>query len=101
MKLYYVYLLNCKDDSFYVGMTSNLEERLLQHNTGKFPDAYTFNRRPVELMWAQQFIDPNTASELEKKLKGWSRKKKSALILKDWDKLQKLSKNYSQFGKPE
>ncbi|WP_405199476.1 GIY-YIG nuclease family protein [Christiangramia sp. LLG6405-1] len=101
MKLYYVYLLNCKDDSYYVGMTSNLEERLLQHNSGKFQDAYTFNRRPVKLMWAQQFTDPNIALDLEKKLKGWSRKKKIALILKDWEKLQKLSKNYSQFGKPE
>jgi len=101
MKLYYVYLLKCNDGSFYVGMTSNLKERLLQHNSGKFPNAYTFNRRPVELMWAQQFTDPNTASELERKLKGWSRKKKSALILKDWDKLQKFSKNYSQYGRPE
>ena len=82
-------------------MTSNLEERLLQHHSGKYREAYTFNRRPVELMWVQQFTDPNTASELEKKLKGWSRKKKTALILKDWDKLQKFSRNYSQYGKPE
>jgi len=51
MKLYYVYLLECNDNSFYVGMTSNLKERLLQHNLGKFPEAYTFNRRPVKLMW--------------------------------------------------
>ena len=101
MKLYYVYILKCNDHSFYVGMTSNLEERLLQHHSGKYQEAYTFNRRPVELMLVQQFTDPNTASELEKKLKGWSRKKKTALILKDWDKLQKFSRNYSQYGKPE
>ena len=101
MKLYIVYILECNDNSYYVGMTSNLEERLQQHNLGKFPDAYTYKRRPVELKWLEEFTDPNLAMDLERQLKGWSRKKKEALILNDWDKLVKLSRNYTQFGKNE
>lgn len=100
MKLFIVYILECNDNSYYVGMTSNLEERLQQHNSGKFPDAYTYIRRPVELKWLEEFTDPNLAMDLEKQLKGWNRKKKEALILSDWDKLVKLSRNYTQFGKP-
>ncbi|PTX44108.1 putative endonuclease [Christiangramia gaetbulicola] len=101
MKLYFVYILQCSDDSFYVRMTSHLENRLNQHNSGKFREAYTYSRRPVKLKWIEQFTDPNLAADLEKQIKDWSRKKKEALIKKDWDKLVKLSKNYSQFGKPD
>ena len=63
--------------------------------------AYTFSRRPVELVWVETFTDPNIAIEYEKKIKGWSRRKKEALINEDWDKLVKFSKNYTQFGKVE
>lgn len=101
MKLYFVYILQCSDDSYYVGMTSNIEVRIYQHNFGKFPEAYTYMRRPLKLRWVEQFTDPTLAGDLEKQIKGWSRKKKEALIKKDWDKLIKLSKNYSQFGKPD
>ena len=51
MKLYIVYILQCRDGSYYVGVTSNLDERLKQHKSGVFPEAYTFKRRPVELKW--------------------------------------------------
>ncbi|MCP9198339.1 GIY-YIG nuclease family protein [Gramella sp. GC03-9] len=101
MKLYFVYIVQCNDKSYYVGMTSNMEQRLNEHNSGKYPDAYTFSRRPVELKWIEQFTDPDIAMDWEKKLKGWSRKKKEALILNDWDRLIRLSKNYTQFGKPK
>ncbi|MDX1544331.1 MAG: GIY-YIG nuclease family protein [Christiangramia sp.] len=101
MKLYFVYILQCNDDSYYVGMTSNLKERIEEHNLGKFPEAYTYRRRPLELKWFEEYTNPNIALDLEKKIKGWSRKKKEALILKDWNRLVILSKNYTQFGKPE
>lgn len=99
MKLYFVYILQCCDNSYYVGMTSNLEKRLHQHNTGIHQEAYTYRRRPVKLKWVEQFTDPDLAMDLEKQIKGWSRKKKEALILNDWEKMRKLSKNYTQFGK--
>jgi putative endonuclease len=99
MKFYYVYILSCNDQSLYVGVTSNLERRLMEHNEGKYPEAYTHSRRPVELVFYQDFTEPNQAIEFEKKIKKWSRSKKQALIDANYDKLQKLSecRNDSHF----
>ena len=91
MKFYYVYILKCKDDSLYVGVTSDIERRLTEHNAGKYPEAYTHTRRPVALAFYQEFTEPNQAIEFEKKIKKWSRAKKQALIDGNFDKLQNLS----------
>jgi putative endonuclease len=91
MKFYYVYILLCNDDTLYVGVTSDIDRRVLEHNTGKYPEAYTHSRRPVILAFYQDFTDPNQAIEFEKKLKKWSRVKKQALIDADFDRLQDLS----------
>ena len=96
MKLFYVYILKCSDDSFYIGVTNNINRRLLEHNGNKNLFAYTFKRKPVKLIWFEQFTTPNEAISREKKLKGWSRKKKIALINKNWTDLMKLSKNYKE-----
>ena len=80
MKLFYVYILKCKDDSFYTGITNSIERRLYEHNVGIDKDAYTYSRRPVELVWFEMFTDPNQAIMIEKKIKGWSKRKKQALI---------------------
>ena len=101
MKLFYVYILKCKDDSFYTGITNSIERRLYEHNVGIDKDAYTYSRRPVELVWFEIFTDPTQAIMVEKKIKGWRRKKKQALIDEDWDKLVRFSKNYTQFGKED
>ena len=99
MKFYYVYILECSDKSFYIGVSSNLERRMQEHNEGIKKDAYTFSRRPVVLKWMEMFTSPEQAIAIEKKLKGWSRRKKIALINEDWDKLIAYSKNYTQYGK--
>ncbi|MCF8714903.1 GIY-YIG nuclease family protein [Joostella atrarenae] len=99
MKIYYVYLLECSDDSYYIGMTSNLNKRLYEHNVGIYPSAYTYNRRPLEIKWFAEFTNVNIAIEKEKQLKGWSRRKKKALIEENWDNLVKFSKNYTEYGK--
>ncbi|WP_317221563.1 GIY-YIG nuclease family protein [Aestuariivivens marinum] len=51
MKFYYVYILICSDNTYYTGMTNDLERRLNQHQQGYKIDGYTFSRRPVELKW--------------------------------------------------
>ena len=51
-------------------------------------------------MWFEIFNDVSNAIATEKQIKGWSRRKKEALILQDWDKLVLYSKNYFQFGNP-
>ncbi len=100
MKFYYVYILKCSDDSYYTGLTNNLEERFAQHQSGYVLQSYTFKRRPLHLCWSLQLSDINQAIALEKQIKGWSRKKKEAFIIEDWKNLIQLSKNYTKNGKP-
>ena len=91
MKLHYVYILKCADDSFYTGETNNLRHRLQEHDNGSNPSSYTFIRRPVELVYYAEFPDYYQALIFEKRIKGWSRAKKEALINENWDKLKLLS----------
>jgi len=99
MKTYYVYLLECADHSYYIGITNNLQKRLWEHESAQDEDAYTFSRRPVVLKWFEEFTSVHQAIETEKQLKRWSRRKKQALIERDWEKLSAFSRNYTQFGK--
>jgi putative endonuclease len=99
MKFYYVYILKCSDGSYYTGVTNNMEKRLAEHNSDDSATSYTSKRRPVELVYHQQFNDINQAIELEKQIKGWSRRKKEALINEDWEKLKLYSKNYTDLKK--
>ncbi len=101
MKYYTVYILECKDESFYVGITSNLDKRIVEHNSGKDKTAFTYKRRPVTLKWFQHFTTPVEAIKFEKQLKGWSRTKKLALIEEDWERLVQHAKNHTDYGKPE
>ncbi|HET9030529.1 MAG TPA: GIY-YIG nuclease family protein [Candidatus Aquilonibacter sp.] len=87
MKRYYVYMLKCSDGSFYVGVTSAIEVRIAQHQTGWNPRCYTHERRPVKLVHVSEFIDVHQAIAWEKQLKGWSRKKKIALMMGDFEKI--------------
>jgi putative endonuclease len=96
MKRYYVYILFCSDESYYTGITNDLEKRLNEHNSSDNIFGYTSKRKPVKLAFFEEFMDVKQALELEKQIKGWSRRKKEALINEDWEKLVLFSKNYSQ-----
>ncbi|WP_454047225.1 GIY-YIG nuclease family protein [Chryseobacterium sp. Marseille-Q8038] len=91
MKQYFVYILKCSDNSYYTGVTNDIELRLSQHQAGKFPESYTYKRRPVQLVFFYLFNDIIQAIAFEKQVKGWSRKKKEAIINDNWDKLRELS----------
>ena len=91
MKQYFVYILKCSDNSYYTGITSDLEGRLVKHQSGYYPESYTHNRRPVELVFYTEFNDVEQAISFEKRVKGWSRKKKEAIIKDNWNLLPKLS----------
>lgn len=54
MMSFWVYMLRCSDDSYYTGHTDDLQGRIAQHDTGAFPTCFTFKRRPVELVFAQE-----------------------------------------------
>lgn len=96
MKDYFVYILKCADDSYYTGVTNNLEKRLKEHELGFIPTSYTYYRRPVKLFHVETFQDINQAIEFEKEVKGWSRKKKEALAKGDYKRLKKLSECKNQ-----
>jgi putative endonuclease len=91
MKTMYVYILECSDKTYYIGVTNNLEQRLEQHNSGINQESYTCSRRPVELKFYELFNDPISAIAFEKKIKKWSRAKKEALINNKFDLLPELS----------
>jgi putative endonuclease len=92
MKVSYVYILSCADKTYYTGVTSKLEQRFFQHKSAYYPDCYTANRLPVELVFYCEFTDINLAIEKEKQIKKWSRAKKEALINGDYNSLPNLAK---------
>ncbi len=92
MKTYFVYILECSDNTYYTGMTTNLEVRFLEHQNGYDSKCYTYFRRPVEVVFYTEFSDISQAIAFEKQIKGWSRKKKEAIINDEWEKLPNLSK---------
>ena len=91
MKKLYVYILECSDDTLYVGVTSNVGRRFIEHISGLHEDSYTFSRRPLKLVYCKQFPSPLDAIEYEKQLKGWSKAKKIALINNDFNSLHELA----------
>ena len=93
MKQYFVYILLCSDNSYYTGVTNDLERRLYEHQNGTDPKSYTFKRRPLKMVFSEIFNDVNQAIAFEKQVKGWRRAKKEAIINGDWHLLPELSKN--------
>jgi putative endonuclease len=87
---FWVYLLLCADGSYYTGHTDRLEKRIADHQAGEVP-GYTSTRRPVELVFVQAFPTREEALTAELQIKGWSRKKKEAMIPRDWKEVQRLS----------
>ncbi|MFH0773850.1 MAG: GIY-YIG nuclease family protein [bacterium] len=86
-------MVKCKDNSYYVGVTNNVGKRIWEHNNSTI-SGYTQKRRPVTLVYFQEFKDINDAIAFEKQLKGWRRLKKDALVKRDITTLKNLSKSY-------
>ena len=88
----WTYIVRCSDGSYYVGSTTDLERRIWQHNFSPEGAAYTRRRRPVHLVWAAEFDRIDEAFAFEKRIQGWSRAKREALIRGDFDALPGLSR---------
>ena len=88
----YVYMLRCADGSYYVGKTDRpLAERIGDHGAG-LGGRYTSSRRPVTLVWSQDFDRYSDAVAAERQIKGWRRVKKEALIRGEWVQLPESAK---------
>jgi putative endonuclease len=96
MKRYWVYMVLCADGTYYTGVTNDLDVRVAQHAAGIDITCYTFRRRPLRLVFAEWFSAPEEAIHAEKRLKGWSRAKKEALIRRDWQAIRMLARDRRQ-----
>ena len=92
MKHSFVYILLCSDNSYYVGVTTDIQIRFIYHQQGNDARHYTFSRRPFKLVYYELHIDINDAIAREKQIKRWSMAKKEALIAGDIEELKRLSK---------
>ncbi|MGD8923120.1 MAG: GIY-YIG nuclease family protein, partial [Candidatus Zixiibacteriota bacterium] len=95
MKGGWVYILECSDGRYYTGCTSDLSRRLEEHENGGYC-RYTAARLPLTLVFSQRFPSIDDAIRAEKQIKGWSRKKKEALIREDYNALHELARCLNQ-----
>lgn len=91
MIYYYIYILECSDGTYYTGVTNNVSRRFVEHQKGVNEDCYTFFRRPVKLVFHQDFMEIEQAIYFEKKIKKWSHAKKRALANERCELLPELS----------
>ena len=77
--MHFVYIVRCSDGSLYTGYTRDPKEREKAHNTGRGAK-YTLGRRPVSLVYSQEFDTVGEALKREHQLKRWPRAKKEALV---------------------
>jgi predicted GIY-YIG superfamily endonuclease len=86
----YSVVLRCTDGSLYIGHTSDLSDRLTRHNEGRADCSFSINRRPVAVVYSETFDSRAAAVRRERQLKGWTRRKKEALIAGDLARLKVL-----------
>jgi len=91
MSDFFVYILKCNDDSYYIGHTDDIEKRVGEHNNGTY-ECYTIDKLPTQLVFSETFQRREDAIAFEIKIKKWNRQKKEALINRDYEALHQLSK---------
>jgi putative endonuclease len=91
---FYLYILRCADGSYYTGSYrgDDIATRVSEHQNGQYPDAWTASRLPVELVYSDNFESIEDCIAAERRVKGWSRSKKEAIIAGHWEKLPNLAK---------
>jgi len=95
-KMYYTYIVASRSHNFYIGVTSGIEVRVVQHKEGRF-EGYSKRYHCNRLVWFERHPFVEDAIAREKQLKGWSRAKKIALIERDNPGWVDLSE---EWGKP-
>ena len=81
--MWHAYILKCKDNTLYTGITTDIHRRLKEHNRKK-GGAYTRARLPVKLIYKEPYRTKSQALKREAQIKGLTRKKKIALINRDF-----------------
>lgn len=90
-RVFLAYVLQCADGSYYVGHTDDMAKRVAEHHEGG-KCTYTETRRPVQLVWSQEFATRAEALSAELQIKNWNRTKKQALVRGDFQELRRAAK---------
>ena len=86
--MWYVYIIECADGRLYTGLTDDVDRRFREHqNRGSH---FTSYNPAVKLLYQESFLQKSAAAKREKQIKGWTRRKKLALIKGDLELLKKL-----------
>ena len=88
--MYYVYILASQARVLYIGVTRNLEQRLIDHRASRKPDSFSSQYRVTRLVYCEEYTEVRQAIDREKQLKSWRRSKKVRLIEKtnpEWQDL--------------
>ncbi|MGC2458424.1 MAG: GIY-YIG nuclease family protein [Gallionellaceae bacterium] len=96
---FWVYILHCADNSYYTGHTGNLEKRIGEHQNG-LSASCTSGRLPVELVFSQECSTRIEALTAERQIRGWSRKKKEAMMRGDWAEVSRSARSSDRDGAP-
>ena len=88
---FWLYILKCADRSYYTGHTDSLEVRLAHHESGAISNCYTATRLPVALVYSAAFSSREEALSAKRQVKGWSRRKKEAMMRGDWQMVSSLA----------
>lgn len=88
---WHVYILRCRDGSLYTGYTNDLNSRIDKHNAGRGAK-YTASRRPVTLVYQEPAETKEAAMKREIQIKRWTKAMKEALVARDRQQPQPLSK---------
>jgi putative endonuclease len=90
----FLYILRCADGSYYTGTYrgEDIATRVSEHNNGHYPDAWTASRRPVDVVFTEQFASITDSIAAERRIKGWSRAKKEAMVEGRWTDLPWLAR---------
>jgi predicted GIY-YIG superfamily endonuclease len=97
MRSYFLYILRCSDNSLYIGHTNDLDRRFGEHGEGS-GSVHTAEKVAVEVVWGEEFQTREEAYLRERQIKGWTRRKKEALVAGDWDRMKFLAKSFATHG---
>ena len=86
--MHFVYIIECKDGKLYTGITDNVERRFKEHQ--RQGSHFTSYNQVTKLLYKEPFPDIHAAAKREKQIKGWTRRKKLALITGDFELLKRL-----------
>ena len=82
MKIWYLYVVRCSDDTLYTGITTDLKRRLNEHNTSKRGAKYTKTRRPTNLVYYELYQSRSNAQKAEYKFKKLTREQKERIVIR-------------------